>query len=267
MQGFEAAKRRTPKTASGADGGAECRGDGLGKAFDVGVMFGFDHDSRKLFRAGIAQYDAAVFAESGIGFAERADDFWERIERRLGFDLHVDDGLRIVLETGNERIEAALHGDERSHFDGGEKAVAGGRIIEKNDVAGLFAAQDVSAFEHFFENVAVADVGAGKRNVLVGENPLETKIGHGCGDDAIAREFVLRLEITRHGKKDAVAVDNSSIGRNKERAIGVAIESDAKSGALGGNALLQFFEVERAAACIDIAAIGLCADVDGIAAK
>src|SRR6266403_1151806 len=47
----------------GADGRTEGVGEGLAEALDVGVMLGFDHDASELFGAGIAEHDAAVFAE------------------------------------------------------------------------------------------------------------------------------------------------------------------------------------------------------------
>jgi hypothetical protein len=40
----------------------------LAEALDVGVMFGFDHDAGELLGAGIAEDDAAIFAEGGLGF-------------------------------------------------------------------------------------------------------------------------------------------------------------------------------------------------------
>ena len=92
----------------GADGGTEGGGDGLGEALDVGIVFGFDHDAGELFGAGVAKNDAAVLAKRGIGFGERSDHVRKRLEGRLGFYLHVDDGLRIVLEAGDERIEATF---------------------------------------------------------------------------------------------------------------------------------------------------------------
>ncbi len=157
----------------------------------VGIVFGFDHDAGKLFRAGIAEHDAPIFAEGSIGFGEGARDRGERIERRLGFHFHVEDGLRVILEACDKGIEAAFGGYERSDFDGGEKPVAGRRILEKNDVSRLFAAKDVAAPKHFFEDVTIADIGAGERDVLACKNAFEAEVGHGSGDDAISGKLVL----------------------------------------------------------------------------
>ena len=94
-----------------ADGGAKGVGEGLGEALDVGVVFGFDHDAGELLRAGVAQDDAAIFAESGLGFGERARDFGKRFERGLGFYFDVDDDLREVLKAFDQGFDLAVHGN------------------------------------------------------------------------------------------------------------------------------------------------------------
>jgi hypothetical protein len=239
----------------------------MGETLDVGIVFGFDHDAGELLRAGVTKNDAAVFAEDGIGFAESADNFREGFERGLGFYLYVDDGLRIVLEAGNKRIEAAFESNERSDFDGGEKTVTGGRIIQKNDVAGLFTAEDAAALEHFFENVAIADVGTSQRNIFMRKDAFETEVGHGSGDDAITRKFILGYEITRDPEKYSVTVDDFSIGRNEEGSVCVAIEGDSEGGAFGRNTLLQLFKMKRTASGIDVAAVGFRGDANDVAAE
>ena len=72
-------------------------GQRLGEALDVGVVFGFDHDAGELLGAGIAEDDAAIFAESGLGFGQGAGNFGESFERGLGFHFDVDDDLRVIL--------------------------------------------------------------------------------------------------------------------------------------------------------------------------
>ena len=218
-------------------------------------MFSFDHDAGELLRPGIAEDDAAIFAESRLGFGERSGDFGKSFEWRFGFYFDVDDDLRVVLEAFDQRFDFAVHGNERSDFYGGEKAVAGRTVFQKDDVAGLLAADDVAGAQHFLENVAIADRGAGECDSLTGEDALKTEIGHGCGDNAIALELILRFEVARNGKKNAVAVDDFSCFADEESAVGVAVECDTELGALGGHALLQTFKMKRAAAGVDVAAV------------
>jgi len=178
-------------------------------------VFGFDHDTGELLRARVAEDDAAVFAEGIVGFGNGAGDFRKRVERRLGSYFHVEDSLRVVLEACDEGIETAIQRDERSDFYGGEKAIAGRGIFQKNDVAGLFATENVAALEHFFEDVAVADVGAGQGYIFAGENTFEAEIGHGGGNDAIAGKLFLGFEVASDGKEYAITVDDFPIGRNE----------------------------------------------------
>lgn len=188
---FRASSAPPSARISGADGGAEGVGQGLAEALDVGVVFGFDHDTGQLLCAGIAENNAAIFAEGGLSFGERAGNFWKSFERRLGFYFHVDDGLRVVLEALDKRFDFTAHGNKRSDFYGGKKAITRRTIFQKNDVAGLFAADDIAAAKHFFEHVAIADGGAGQRDAFAGEDALEAEIGHGRGDDAVPFELVL----------------------------------------------------------------------------
>lgn len=174
-----------------ADGGAQGVGERLAEAPDVGVVFGFDHHAGELLGAGIAEYDAAIFAESGLGLGKGGGNLRECFKRRLGLYWYIDDDLRVVLEAFNEHFDFSIEGDERGDFYGREEAVAGGAVLEKNDVAGLFAADDIAAAKHFFENVAVSNGCPGECDAFAGEHAFESEIGHGSGHDAVAFEFVL----------------------------------------------------------------------------
>jgi hypothetical protein len=71
----------------------------LAEALDVGIVFGLDHDAGERLRAGVAEDDAAVVAQGGLGFGQGAGDFGKGIERGLGADFYVDDGLRVILQA------------------------------------------------------------------------------------------------------------------------------------------------------------------------
>src|SRR5438309_11406369 len=55
---------------SSADRGAQGDGEGLGKAVDIGLVFGFHNDTSELLGPGIAKNDEPVFANHGL----RLDD-------------------------------------------------------------------------------------------------------------------------------------------------------------------------------------------------
>src|SRR2546429_9371801 len=96
------------------------------------------------------------------------------------------------------------HGDQGSNLYGREQTVASGAVVEKDDVAGLLAAEHTPAAQHLFENVAVADGRASQRDVFLGEDALEPKVGHGSSHDAMACEFILRFQETRGGKEHEI---------------------------------------------------------------
>src|ERR1700694_4922603 len=111
------------QSTSGAGGGAESVGQGLGEALDVGVVFSLNHDACEVLGAGVTENDAAIVAKGRLGFGEGAGDFRESVERGFRTDLHIDDKLRVVLETFDERFNLSVHRDQRSDLDGGEQAV------------------------------------------------------------------------------------------------------------------------------------------------
>lgn len=82
------------------------------EALDVGFVFGFDHDPCKRLGAGIAEDDASVIAEGGLGFGEGAGNAGEGLEGRLGLNFYVEDELGVLLETVDQGFEGAVHGDE-----------------------------------------------------------------------------------------------------------------------------------------------------------
>src|SRR2546429_7600461 len=92
----------------------------------------------------------------------------------------------LILETLEERRDFSVHGDQGSNLYGREQTVASGAVVEKDDVAGLLAAEHTPAAQHLFENVAVADGRASQRDVFLGEDALEPKVGHGSSHDAMA---------------------------------------------------------------------------------
>jgi len=132
-------------------------------------VFRLDHNAGERLGAGVPKNDAPILPESGLRFRQGAGDLRERLQRRLGFYLYVDDNLRVVFQALNERFQRAVGGNQGSHFDRGQEAVAGRAIVEENDVTGLLATKIIARFEHFFEHVAVTDRSARERNPFAKE--------------------------------------------------------------------------------------------------
>src|SRR5206468_1325965 len=103
------------------------------------------------------------------------------------------------LEALHQSLERAMHGNERGDLHRCQEAIPGGAVVQEDDVARLFTADDVAALEHFFKNVAVADAGSGERDAFAGEDALETEIGHGSSDNAVPIQLACGLEIAGDG--------------------------------------------------------------------
>src|ERR1700721_2477543 len=97
----------------------------------------------------------------------------------------------------HQLIERATKRDEARYFQRCKEAIAGGRIVEKDDVAGLLTAQIRAAAQHFFEDVTVAAQLAGG------------------------------FEITRRSQQYAVAIHVASAGAYKHGAVGVTVKRHA----------------------------------------
>src|SRR6267154_869212 len=157
-----------------------------------------------------------------------------------------------------------MHGDQRGNFCSRKQAVAGRAVVEKNNVAGLLATENISATKHFLENVAIANGGTGQRNIFAGKNALEAQVGHGGSNDAVAFELILRFEVARDGKKHTVAIHDFSRFADKERPISVTVESHSETGLFSDDAFLQAFQMQRAAASVNVTAIGRNAHGDNV---
>ena len=159
-----------------------------------------------------------------------------------------------------------MHGDETSHFERGQQTIASRTVLQENYVAGLFTAQNAAAAQHFFEDVAVPNIGSRKRNIFAGKDALQAEIRHGRSHHAGAGELVLGFQETRGGEHHTIAIDDLSVGADKKGAVGVTVESHSEGGALYQDAFAQCFQVQRAATGIDVAAVGRRSDGDDVCA-
>ena len=151
-----------------------------------------------------------------------------------------------VLDFPREFVErAAGIAHDFKHAQRGEQAVAGGGMLQKNNVAGLLAAEHAAAPQHLLKHILVADRRARHFNAVYGERLFESEVGHDGRDYKIARQFPGAFQAGAREKADRVAIDHLAALGDEERAVGVAIERDAQMRACFGHALLQALEMER----------------------
>src|ERR1700722_13318447 len=265
--GRERSSREEAEFGLSANGLAQAVGQRIGPAADVVFVLGFDHDASERLGARIAQDHTTGLAEGVLGGGQLAGNFRKRIERRLGFYFYVDDFLGEDFQVGDQIVERTRESNDGGKFQGGQHAVAGGGVIEKQDVAGLLAAEVGADALHFFEDVAVADGGAGQLQPGFFEGAFEAEVGHGGADDDVAFEHVIRFEIAAGYEQYAVAIDQAAGGAGKNGAVGIAVESDAQDGAGFNDALLHCFRVQRAEAGVDVTAVRSAADGHHISAE
>ena len=104
--------------------------------------FGFDHHAGQGLGAAVANDDAARVLKLFFGGADGRGHRRNRIQRLLLAHLHIDNHLRENLEIGGELVERfAGAGYEIEHHERREQAVAGGRQVREENVAGLLAAE------------------------------------------------------------------------------------------------------------------------------
>ena len=162
-----------------------------------------------------------------VAFRGRGNDR-QGFQRGLGFYVHVHDRLRKDFQAAHQLVERAAQRQEARHFQSGEQTVAGRGVIEKNDVAGLFAAEVPAAAQHFLEHVAVPDGNAREAQAFFLERALKAQVGHGRADHAATAQLPGGFQISRDGQQHAVAVHVQPAAAHEHGAVGVAVKGHAQ---------------------------------------
>ncbi len=124
------------------DGGADGRSERLGPEGNVFRMFGLDHDTRLRFRSRVAHDDSSGGARAHESpFRIAAETMRQGFQRGLGLHLYIHDRLGKHFQATYQIVERASQRDQAGDLERREKAVACGCVVQKNDVAGLFAAE------------------------------------------------------------------------------------------------------------------------------
>ena len=93
-------------------------------------------------------------------------------------------GRRVITDAEVGERPAGLRDPGREHQPG-EHAVAGGAVVEHDDVPGLLAAERVPAGAHLLEDVAVADRGLPHRDALALHRLEQPEVAHHGGDEGV----------------------------------------------------------------------------------
>ena len=162
--------------------------------------------------------------------------------------------LSMMLRQLGERLLALFHDGQQ--LQAGKDAVAGGDMVKKDQMAGLFAAEGIAFFAHAFNHVAIADGGADHFAAHFFHGDFQAHIGHHRGHQGLFLEFSLLHQFLGADGHDMIAVDQLPMFIANDQPVTVAVQGQADIGAqlldLGGHLL----RMQGAACIIDILAVG-----------
>ena len=177
--------------------------------------------------------------------------------------MHVNEYLRVLLhDTGKigEGTTGALeHGQQ---LQSRHQAVTGGVVLQEDDVAGLFAADDGAIREHALQNVAVAHGSLNHLEALLLHSDGEAKVAHDGRDDLGVGELAASGEVRTADSQDVVTVDLIALAVDEQHAVGVAVVGQADIGVGAQHELAQGLKVSGAALNVNVSAAVI--GVDGM---
>ena len=118
----------------------------------------------------------------------------------------------------------------------------------------LFATEGCTDALHFFEHVLITNVGTQHLNSGSLEGKFQSHVRHSRRHDRRLGERTVRLHLTRRQEQNGIAVYHLSLGIAKQRAVGIAVKSnaDVKGPVLVRHEARQGFRVQRTATVIDV---------------
>ncbi len=131
----------------------------------------------------------------------------------------------------------------------------------------LLAAQVDLLAQHRLDHVAVADVGPHQPDPLRLERPLHAEVAHDRADHRVGAERPAPLHVERAHRQDLIAVDDLAALVDQDHPVGVAVDRDADVRAVLARDFGDVLRVGRAAALVDVGAVGLVPDCDHLGAE
>src|SRR4051794_13090525 len=113
---------------------------------------------------------------------------------------------------------------------------------------------------HMLDNIAVADLGTGKRHPVVAEIALKPEIRHHRRHDSAALESAPAVPGLGDQRHQLIAIDPLTALVGHDPPAGIAVECNADIGAYLAHPLAHRFGRGRATFLVDIEPVGLAAD-------
>ena len=134
-------------------------------------------------------------------------------------------------------------------------------------MTGLLAAEIAAERAHFFDDMAVPDLGAVQLDTVAGEKTLETEIGHDRGDQSTACEPSAPRQSGRDQRHQLVAVENDAALVGDDQSVGIAIERNPDIRAPRQNLAPHLFGRQRTAFAVYVEAVGRDAEREDFGAE
>jgi hypothetical protein len=227
---------------------------------DVGRL---DHHPHQRLGAGRPQQHPPGAAQLALRLVHGAGQLGGGRDPRLVDVAHVDQHLRQPLHHGGQLTQRpAARRDPGRQQQAGERAVAGGRVVQRDHVAGLLAAQREALLLHLLQHVAVADRRLDEVDALALHGQLEAQVGHHGGDHGVGAQHAPLPHRQREDGQDLVPVDLLARVVDRQAPVGVAVVRDAEVGAVLQDRRLDLVEVGGPVAVVDVEAVRVGTDGD-----
>jgi hypothetical protein len=227
-----------------------------------------DHDPDHGLGAAVADQHPAVTVE---GLLHPSHDLAHRgnlVDRWLLRDADIDQDLREALDAGDQlRQPASPAPHDREHLEPGQQAVAGGVVVEKDDVTALLAPQVVSLGAHLLDDVAVSDRGPDQLHVDLLEGSLQSQVAHHRRHHRASLEAAPLDQILGTEREHGITVDDLAVLARHHAAVGIAVQRDPHVTAQLPHLGRELLGIEGAAFLVDVASVGIHADREHLGAE
>ncbi len=85
-------------------------------------------------------------------------------------------------------------------------------------------------FLHLFQHVFIAHRSAQHLDSGFAQRDLQSHVGHGGSNHRVIGQLAAALQFTRQQQHDGIAIHHVAVAIGKERAVGIAVKTDAKIG-------------------------------------
>ena len=113
---------------------------------------------------------------------------------------------------------------QRCQLQSRQHTVAAQAMGRREDVSGLLTAEGRTTGHHGGMNVLVSDGGAFQQTSAPLPGPLESKVGHHRGDQALLRQSLLFLQNRAPQKQDVITVHNTALAINGKHPVRITIK-------------------------------------------